>query len=328
MNEVHNLLVLPRIRVQNANAISSPMTWGFPAMSAFVGLMHALERKLAAREVPLLFDNVGVICHDFEVQASDTGYVQAFHLTRNPVDKHGDTAAIVEEGRVHLDITLVFAVRGDACAGTQSQLHEMAKDVSDTLATMRVAGGSVTPSSPGRGARTQPRLLPLDEDDETRHKQFRKLCLSCLPGFALVARDDLLAEHLETMQRSSPDATALDAWLDLSRRNHDCRQETSTDSVGNTKEEVHWEIRRPDGWIVPIPIGYAALTDLFGPGKVSNTRDNTTPFRFVESIYSVGQWVSPHRLRHPADLLWYPDNAPDEGLYRLKNDYSKRHTNK
>ena len=33
------VLVLPRIRVQNANAISSPLTWGFPAVSAFTGLI-------------------------------------------------------------------------------------------------------------------------------------------------------------------------------------------------------------------------------------------------------------------------------------------------
>jgi CRISPR-associated protein Csy2 len=31
------LLVVPRVRVQNANAISSPMTWGFPAITAAVG---------------------------------------------------------------------------------------------------------------------------------------------------------------------------------------------------------------------------------------------------------------------------------------------------
>ena len=40
------LLVLPRLRIQNANAISSPRTWGFPASSAFTGLMTALERRL------------------------------------------------------------------------------------------------------------------------------------------------------------------------------------------------------------------------------------------------------------------------------------------
>lgn len=56
MSNVNNLLVLPRLRVQNANAISSPMTWGFPAMSAFVGMMHALERKLAAAEINVSLD--------------------------------------------------------------------------------------------------------------------------------------------------------------------------------------------------------------------------------------------------------------------------------
>ena len=68
MSEVKNLLVLPRLRVQNANAISSPMTWGFPAMSAFVGLMHALERKLAEASLPVSLGRVGVICHDFEAR--------------------------------------------------------------------------------------------------------------------------------------------------------------------------------------------------------------------------------------------------------------------
>ena len=33
------LLVLPRLRVQNANAISSPLTHGFPSVTAFTGLM-------------------------------------------------------------------------------------------------------------------------------------------------------------------------------------------------------------------------------------------------------------------------------------------------
>ena len=31
------LLVLPRLRIQNANAISSPLTHGFPSMTAFLG---------------------------------------------------------------------------------------------------------------------------------------------------------------------------------------------------------------------------------------------------------------------------------------------------
>jgi CRISPR-associated protein Csy2 len=70
-----------------------------------------------------------------------------------------------------------------------------------------------------------------------------------------------------------------------------------------------------------MPVGYGALGELHAAGSVPNTRDTTTPFRFVESLYSVGEWIGPHRLHSPNDLLWYADSRPDEGLYRCRNDY-------
>ena len=91
------VLVLPHVRVQNANAISSPMTWGFPAITAFTGLMTALERRLG-REAGMALYGVGVVCHGFEAQVTTQGYTRAFHLTRNPVLQDGSTAGIVEEG--------------------------------------------------------------------------------------------------------------------------------------------------------------------------------------------------------------------------------------
>lgn len=39
-------LLLPKIKIQNANALSSLCTIGFPAMTAWMGFAHALERKL------------------------------------------------------------------------------------------------------------------------------------------------------------------------------------------------------------------------------------------------------------------------------------------
>lgn len=323
MSEVQNLLVLPRLRVQNANAISSPMTWGFPAMSAFVGLMHALERKLAASEVALLFDGIGVICHDFEAQATEGGFTRAFHLTRNPVDRSGGTAAIVEEGRIHLDITLVFAIRGDACSGDDAARSALAKNVAELVAGMRIAGGSVIPALQRSTARSIPALIQLEESGEQRDAQFRRIKRSWLPGFTLVSRDDLLVKRLAEMRELNSEANELDAWLDLSRLNHECRLQSVESAPGAISEEVSWEIRRPPGWIVPIPIGYGGLTEVFEPGTVSNSRDAETPFRFVESLYSVGQWISPHRLQRPEELLWYVDNDLDAGIYRLNNDFNR-----
>ncbi len=144
-----------------------------------------------------------------------------------------------------------------------------------------------------------------------------------LPGFALTLRDDYLTEHLQTLQQQNPDASLLDAWLDLSRLNHVCTLENE----GEPNEKPVWQAQRPyRGWLVPIPVGYGALSDLFQPGEVANARDAKTPFRFVESLYSIGEWVSPHRMKQPEDLLWYVDNDEEAGLYRLNNDYHLRNS--
>ncbi|MDZ7810031.1 MAG: type I-F CRISPR-associated protein Csy2 [Arhodomonas sp.] len=71
-------------------------------------------------------------------------------------------------------------------------------------------------------------------------------------------------------------------------------------------------------------MGYGALGPLHEAGTaVEGARDDRSPFRFVESLYSIGEWKSPHRLQSPADLLWYVDNQEAEGLYRLRNNYAR-----
>lgn len=319
----NGLLILPHVRVQNANAISSPLTWGFPAISAFVGLMQAIERKLDGR-YPLLFDSVGVICHSHEAQVTE-GYQRAFHLTRNPVNERGETAAIVEEGRIHLDITLVFAVSGyaeggqpDPVQGGWQQRQQLARQIAELVGGMRIAGGSVF-----LDPQHKPALERLSQNGEKRSEQFRRLRRRWLPGFALVSRDDLLATHLQTLRAEDADADLLDAWLDLSRLN--IRAEQTRAASEALPAKVEWRAQRvlPNGWIVPIPVGYGALAPVQSAGTVANARDAHTPVRFVESLYSIGQWLSPHRLRDVDDLLWCASAEPDAGLYRCHNHYAR-----
>jgi len=317
------LLVLPHLRIQNANAISSPLTWGFPPMTAFIGLLQAIERRLPD-EFSIGLCGAGVVCHDFETQATRSGFTHRFHLTRNPIDKDGDTAAIVEEGRIHLEVTLVFGVQfydnfetSDAVAhAAQAQL------VADLVAGMRIAGGSVLPSVYPQAARFRSRIVPLGSASDDRDKVFRNERRKWLPGFVLVSRDDLLAQRLTELRRTQPAASLLDAWLDLSRLNYRAERSTAIDpKSGQPTEQVDWLPQRPTGWIVPIPVGYGALSELYSAGTVAGARDLHTPFRFVESLYSMGQWISPHRLSRPSDLLWYPSSNPNSGLYRCANDY-------
>ncbi|OVE47867.1 type I-F CRISPR-associated protein Csy2 [Chromobacterium violaceum] len=306
------LLILPRLRVQNANALSSPHTWGFPALSAFTGLMTALERKLGA-DSELTFHGVGVICHSYQAQTNGD-YIQRFNLSRNPVDKDGGTAAIVEEGRIHLDLTLVFGVSGNALAQNDDALAERAAAISRALETMRVAGGTLIPPPAGHYA-PKPQLITLPEGEDERAARFRALRRRWLPGFALVARDDLLSGHHARLRETAPGATLLDAWLDKSRLNH-------WPEAGDGGQVIWRHSRQQgEGWIVPIPVGYGALSELYPAGSVANARDAAAPFRFVESLYSLGEWISPHRLQDAADLLWYPAYDAELGVYRCRNDY-------
>lgn len=327
------LLVLPRLRVQNANTISSPLTWGFPAITAFTGLMTALERRLGP-QAGLALHGVGVICHGFEPQVTRGGYTRSFHLTRNPVLQDGSTAAIVEEGRAHLDITLVFDVELDLSQSGEAERAQLAAHIGELVAGMRVAGGSVMPALPGT-FRNPPRplLALLPDKEEERAKQFSRLSRRWLPGFALVSRDDLLQARQLELQASQPGATLLDAWLDLSRINHRAtRRHTTDEKTGETLETIEWVTDTRAGWIVPIPVGFAPLTALHPPGTVAGARDANVPFQFVESVYSMGQWISPHRLTDVEQLLWRPSHDPASGLYRCLNAFrpasvSVSHTN-
>lgn len=311
--EFSHLLVLPHLRIQNANAISSPLTHGFPSITAFSGLMWALERKTRSLGLDLSFKAVGLICHDHQEQVND-GYIKAFSLTRNPTGKDGRTAAIVEEGRIHLELSLILAVTSERwCEEPAIQEHDR-EAVAQTLNNMRLAGGTFLP--PPDKHRHQPYIVDLTGAEHDRLAEFRRARLRMLPGFTLVCRDDLIDARLNQLQQDNPEATRLEAWLSLCRINWSYQTDTRDPEKGQWVDD-----RKGLGWIVPIPVGYGALSELYPPGNVVNARDMKAPFRFVENLYSIGQWISPHRLSAPEEMLWYADYCPEGGLYRLRNDY-------
>lgn len=299
-----NLLVIPYIKVQNANAISSPLTHGFPSITAFIGLMWAFERKLKQQGIDIPLNAVGVACHDYQELVSGNDFIKTFCLTRNPLDKNGDPSSIVEEGRIHMDISLVF---NTSIEDIDEWKAAYLKKALDTLYSMRIAGGTPIPPQNPSWQRYHADVYKLSD--------FPTICRTLMPGFTLVERHDLLEMRLSELKAENPEATLLDAWLSLSRINWRHYQD------GNN--EGKWKHDRSGlGWIVPIPVGYSALGDLHPGGAVANARDKNTPFRFVESVYSIGQWISPYRLSTPEQFLWYADSQPENGLYRCRNDYS------
>ncbi len=330
-------VVLPQLYVQNANTISGPMTWGFPAMSAFTGFAHALQRKLQSDGFDIYFDAVAVVCHHAEPQlaAGHSFRPRGFCLTRNPLNATGETAGIVEEGRMHLNLSLILTVSGadapiqldapqasaeDASMPTQPNATLKDKIMAHAL-SMRLAGGSIVPPDAIQRRQRRPKFFVWHTENKDGVQ--RKLMRYVMPGYALISRATLLADHLMTMRETNAATTALDALLDL------CALHSApTENQSNTTEEgkIEWKTsrRKPTtgsgkGWLVPIPLGYAAISDLSPAGAAKNTRDPTVPFCFVESVLGLGSWQSPHRCTNLEDMLWRFDAQPHAGTYLISN---------
>ena len=62
------LVLLSHLRVENANLVSGPLTWGFPSVTAFLGFAHNLLLKTPKPGCTL--NGVGIVCHSFDPKAS------------------------------------------------------------------------------------------------------------------------------------------------------------------------------------------------------------------------------------------------------------------
>ncbi|OTQ59809.1 type I-F CRISPR-associated protein Csy2 [Gilliamella sp. A7] len=270
-------LLFDHVKIHNANAISSPLTYGFPAISGFLGAIHALNRKIES-DHPIYLDGVLIACHDCDVQVyRPNNYADyTFRLTRNPLAKNGDTRSIIEEGRVHLDVSLIVEVKIED-RETLDDVNDQEKfinQITQKLYQQRIAGGQVIDiESVGLYSASE----SLDD-----------LTQALLPAFVLVEAQQELQEITAELQQKDPNATALDALVETAMLHH------------HPQEKDQWQttsVKQGRGWLVPIPLGYQAISPLFEAGTVEHARSNQHPTQFVECIYGLGKWVFPLRLQ-------------------------------
>ncbi|MGR6982021.1 type I-F CRISPR-associated protein Csy2 [Testudinibacter sp. P27/CKL/0425] len=295
-------LVFNRVKVQNANAISSPLTYGFPAISGFLGAFHAMSRRLEQHQSlsHLSLDGVLIACHQCEVKAyRQSSYSDfTFNQTRNPVKKDGSTASIIEEGKCDLLLTLVVEVRTDDIWNVEQHIQTLITLSQQWIQQQRLAGGSVM------GLANYEPVRYVAAEDVEQIKRY------LLPAFVLMNAQQDLQAITETLQQENAAATALDALIEAVTLRHipESNQHGGVDWY--TKSE-----KSGRGWLVPIPLGFQGISACFEPGVMQHSRNPEYGSQYVEAVYSLGKWVFPHRIDDIQQAFWHYHHDAEKHLY-------------
>lgn len=200
-------LLIERIKVQNANATSG-FTWGFPAITHFLGFVHHLNRKLITDEGfnKISLNGCTVIAHEQRVlmykESSTTRFTQfktAQYLGLKFENGILKDPAINEEAKMNMTVSLLIPVEG-YLGGIQEQLIAFTKNACQL---QRLAGGTIL------------EIKNVELVDLADEKQIQRTRNKLLPGFVLQDRSNYLEEHYLNLKATNPKAELLDAWFDF-----------------------------------------------------------------------------------------------------------------
>ncbi len=274
-------LLIKNLDILNANALSSPYTIGFPAISAWLGAMHALERHL--KNENLVFKSIGVACHDFNLQTYKKGRYHSIICTKNPLGKDGKSSSIIQEARCHLKVSLLIEYNlseGFESEEAQDKFKEQIKTI--ILSKLKIAGGTIT------NVTKISLLLETNDDDKFRSELNKAL----MPSFMIIERKDLIIDKGDT----------LEAILDCLKI-------------------VKGESKELKGWIVPIATGFAGISPIAEAGKIKESRDSKIPHIFAEPIVTLGEFKMPYRIENLDDMLWSYRYNRLKNLYFCTTDH-------
>lgn len=303
-------ITLNRIQIQNANCVNG-LTFGFPAVTHFLGFVHALSRKLTTSH-NITLGGCAIVCHQHQTHAyQPKGWGEyVFALTRNPLTKGGKTAPIIEEGKMHLNVSLVVECKG-LISGGDAGVKALQQHLEKLCLTQKLAGGVIN--------QLKNVLIESANSDSEQTQLTYKIRRRLLPGFLLLDCSQYIEKQLNKLQKTNPNAEMLDAWLDFSTLKYKATPILEKDEKPSDARKANWEyIPKPEsGYLVPITTGYKAISKTYDVGKVSGVRDSETPFCFTEAAYGLGEWQSPHRLQNIEDALWHYQH--EDGWYLCVN---------
>jgi len=289
---VKKVIVLPNISIQHANAFSSHYTIGFPAMTAWLGAVHALQRLVLGEDQlsEIKFTRTGIVSHQFHMDvyrnsAMDLNSIVGMAV---PLESDGNRAAFIEEARCSLKVSLILEVDGMTPI-IPSPLKTILKHL--LFSKIKLAGGDILRME-------EPEIF--DMKDETEFSRFKRFIM---PGYVLVEKRSLVKNLME-----KKNIDAIEAIMEL--------VQVWNSPIDESGKEWKADKISP-GWLIPIACGYQGISPFT---RSAFERDEETPHRFAESIVTMGEFLMPYRLKTFDDALWAYDYDQEKSLYICSNE--------
>lgn len=284
------LLILPRLEVLKANAFSSAYSVGFPALTAWYGFTHALERQLIGRGHNIKLSSFGVVAYRVEVDRHKTTGDRVFSLkdVGKPLKPNGGRPSSIESATCSLNASVVIEINGEF------DKEQLIQDVSlILLSRLRCCSGTILTFH-------KPWITKVQSESD-----FKWLKRTLMPGFALISKRD------EMLQSMSVTNNAIESLIDKLGIHFNCVEDKQSG-------EITWEINKTAGWLVPMGVGFKGISELKNPSNILHARDKVTPHRFVESLVTLGEFVMSYRLKNLDNLLWKPKYEAENQMYVLE----------
>ena len=322
--------LVKKIHVQGANCVSSPITYGFPSVTGFMGAIHALNRKILNIEEfeDTYLSGVGIACleckpHIFRPHP----YADyTFNQTRNPLKKKNgqyQTPPIIEEGKTDLVVSLIIEVTLSSDDSEkyfeftkEDNVKKSCKIIKNKLLQQRLCGGSV---------------MNIESVSFFEISSADKIKNQLLPSSILLEAREDLNEITAELREKNPETSSLDALIETCKVHFIPHYENSEYSEQDPNKDesekldsnkITWKaknIKTGRGWLVPISVGYQAISEKIKPGNLQNSRHPGYPSQYVESIYTLGKWVFPLRSFEISECIWRYDNQDvNQNLYIVK----------
>lgn len=285
-------ILLERIKVENANALAG-FTYGFPAITSFLGFQHVLSLK-CKEQFGIEFTGCAIFCHDYEINSYQQYYTR-FIQNRCPPptlkntssgQKRGEKVPIIEEAKMDMVVSILLRCN-DSLSTNDDVKNSYMTQLKTWVYQARLSGGTIHHIR---------KIHIVDNNLETLKNKV-------LPSYVLKDASHYLQEHQQYCQEQGIEKTTFDVWTDFFA----FKEQSIQDDENQT---IEWKRIIPPnkkGWIVPLMVGFRRISPLYQPVQVENLRDTRYPFTFVEAIHGLGEWQSSHRITDIETLFWRYD---------------------